>query len=157
VAVEGLLTGWAHWSRPEETPTAQKVHLPVSVQLPVPAKLAVPVQLAVPVKLAVRWVESTWNPRFFATLWNLRGSTDPKIEEKSDNDKRFERSSPDYSTFGTLGKCCLCKGSFGPPQGSDPESKSNVFRCSFCLVGEWEQRYNPHPYELNIKSGSGEP
>jgi hypothetical protein len=124
------------------------------LQLAVPPKSA---EQADSTRSAERWGESMWNPRFFATLWNLRGSMDPEIEEKSDNDKWFDRCEPDYSTFGTSGKMLSLQGIFGPPQRCVAEFKSNVFRGSFCLVGEVEQRYNPHPYELNIKSGSGEP
>ena len=151
---KSFLAGWEHWSRLEEMPPVQEVQLAVPVEQ---AKSMEQAKSAEQARSAERWGLSMRNPRFFATLWNLRGSMDPKIEEKSDNDNRFDRCEPDYSTFGSLGKMLSLQGIFGPPQGCAPESKSNVFRCSFCLVGEVEQRYNPHPYELNIKSGSGEP
>lgn len=102
-------------------------------------------------------MESMRNLRFFATLWNLRGSTDPEIEQKSDYGKRTDRFPPDYSNFGVLGKMLSMPWIFGLRQRCHPNSKSNVFRSYFCLVEEVEQRYNPHPYELNITSGSGEP
>jgi hypothetical protein len=82
---------------------------------------------------------------------------DPKIKEKSDKDKWFDGYESDYSTFGTSGKMLSLQRILGPPQRCAKEYKSNVFRCSFCLVGEVGQRYNPSPYELNIRSGSEEP